>query len=387
VIRQRLGIAALYVGGLLGPFGGGMTAAMLPELGTDYDVTLGAATSSITAYLVPFAALMLFSGSLGERYGRTRTVMAAYAVYAVAALATAIAPTYELFLAGRVVQGAANAFTTPLLLAALAGTVATGRLGRALGTFAAFQSLGQASSPLVGGLAAELDWRWAFVGVAVVAGLLAVVGLPAPASSVAVADRPGRLRALWHPDVGRLVAVAAVGWACLGGLSFLVAIRAEDDFGLSAAQRGLLLTAFGVAGLFGARQVGRAVDRFGARRCALAGAVAGGTLVALCALWSPVALLAVGWAACGAASQFILVSLNTLSLSAVPENRGGAVSLVQAFRFGGGAVAPVAFLPLYHWAPVAGFVVPGALLALVTVLALGTGSRRTAPDPAAAPAR
>jgi hypothetical protein len=67
----------------------------------------------------------------------------------------------------------------------------------------------------------------------------------------------------------------------------------------------------------------------------------------------------------------VLVSLNTLSLSAVPENRGGAIGVVQAFRFGGGALAPVAFLPLYHLAPVAGFVVPGVLLATAAALALG----------------
>jgi MFS family permease len=188
----------------------------------------------------------------------------------------------------------------------------------------------------------------------------------------------GGLRSLWHAEVGRLAAVA-LGWACLGGMSFLVAIRAEEAFGLSSAQRGLLLTGFGLVGLVGGRQVGRAIDRFGARRCALAGALAGSVLVALCGVWTPVVLLAAGWAVCGVASQFMLVSLNTLSLSAVPENRGGAVSVVQAFRFGGGALAPVAFLPLYHLAPVAGFVVPGALLAVVTVAALGRRSAETAP--------
>jgi MFS family permease len=377
-------VAALYVGGLLGPFGGAMTTSMLPELGSHYGVTLGAATASLTAYLVPFALLMLVSGTLGERYGRNRTVVAAYAVYTVAALAGAVAPTYDLFLGARVVQGAANAFTTPLLLASLAGTAAAGRLGRALGTFAAFQALGQASSPLVGGLAAEVDWRWAFVGVAVVSTVLGLAGLPPAASPVAGrAVRAGRLRSLWQAEVGRLAAVA-LGWACLGGMSFLVAIRAEDVFGLSSAERGLLLTGFGLVGLVGGRQVGRAIDRFGARRCALAGALAGGVLVALCGVWTPVVMLAAGWAVCGVASQFMLVSLNTLSLTAVPENRGGAVSVVQAFRFGGGALAPVAFLPLYHLAPVAGFVVPGAVLAGVTVLALGR--RRVAEGAAVGPA-
>jgi MFS family permease len=374
-VNRRLRIAALYTGGLLGPFGGAMTTSMLPELGSAYDVSLGAATQSVTAYLVPLAVLMLVSGTLGERYGRGRTVVVGYAVYTAAALACAVAPTYDLFLVARAVQGGANAFTTPLLLASLASAVPAARLGATLGTFASLQAIGQTSSPLVGGLAAEVDWRWAFVGVAVVSAVLGSIGLPRPAGAVRPAEGAARLRSLWHADVGRLVAVAAVAWACLGGLSFLVAVRAEQDFGLSSAERGLLLTGFGFVGLVGGRYAGRAIDRFGARRCALAGSAAGGVLVSLCAFWTPAVVLGVGWAACGVASQLVLVSLNSLGLSVVPENRGGAISLVQAFRFGGGATAPVAFLPLYHLAPAAGFVVPGMLLIIVVTLALGGGVR------------
>lgn len=374
----RVRIGALYVGGLLGPFGGAMTTSMLPELGRTFDVSVSATTASLTAYLVPFAALMLISGTIGERYGRGRTVVLGYVVYTVASLAAAVAPTYELFLAARVAQGASNAFTTPLLLAALGATVPAARLGAALGTFASVQAIGQSSSPLVGGLAAEVDWRWAFVGAAVVSAVLAVVGLPRPTVPVTPAVGGGRLRSLWHREVGRLAIVAMAAWACLGGLNFLVAIRAEDDFGLSSSQRGLLLTGFGVVGLFGGRFVGRAVDRYGARRCALVGGLTGGVFVALCAFWTPAAGLAAGWALCGIASQVLLVSLNSLSLSAVPENRGGAVGVVQAFRFGGGALAPAAWLPLYHLAPAAGFVAPGLVLAAVTGLALGGRTSRTA---------
>jgi MFS family permease len=361
-----------------------MTTSMLPELGSTYGVSISATTASLTAYLIPFAALMLISGTLGERYGRGRTVVLGYAVYTVASLAAAVAPTYELFLAARVAQGAANAFTTPLLLAALGTSVPAAQLGRALGTFASVQALGQSSSPLVGGLAAEVDWRWAFVGAAVVSGVLGIIGLPRPTAPVSGGAGKGRLRALWHREVGRLAVVAMAAWACLGGLNFLVAIRAEDDFGLSSSQRGLLLTGFGIVGLLGGRLVGRAVDHYGARRCALVGGVTGGVFVALCAFWTPAAGLAVGWALCGIASQVLLVSLNSLSLSAVPENRGGAVGVVQAFRFGGGALAPATWLPLYHLAPAAGFVVPGLALAAVVGVALGRRDRTASPEPATA---
>jgi MFS family permease len=389
-LSDRLRIGGLYLGGLLGPFGGAMTTSMLPELGSTYDVSVSATTASLTAYLVPLAVLMLVSGTIGERYGRGRTVMLGYAVYTAASIVCALASTYSVFLGARVLQGAANAFTTPLLLVALGSTVPVERLGRALGTFASVQAIGQSSSPLVGGLAAEVDWRWAFVGVAAVSAVLGTLGLPRPTAPAAQVGGGGRLRSLWHREVGRLAIVAMAGWACLGGLNFLVAIRAEDVFGLSSAQRGLLLTGFGVVGLFGGRLVGRAVDRHGARRCGFVGGVGGGVLVALCAFWTPAAGLAAGWALCGVASQVLLVSLNSLSLNAVPENRGGAVGVVQAFRFGGGALAPAAWLPLYHLAPAAGFLAPGLVLAGVTGLAFGRRARPVQPSPveiSAAPER
>lgn len=64
---------------------------MLPELGADFGVPTGTASVSITAYLLPFAAVMLVSGTLGERWGRGRTVVAGYALYVLASLACVLA--------------------------------------------------------------------------------------------------------------------------------------------------------------------------------------------------------------------------------------------------------------------------------------------------------
>ncbi|MCO1576158.1 hypothetical protein M8C13_10360 [Crossiella sp. SN42] len=132
-----------------------------------------------------------------------------------------------------------------------------------------------------------------------------------------------------------------------------MALRLDEDFQLSAGARGLVLTGFGLTGILTARAVGRAVDRFGARRCALTGTVAGGVLLA------GVGLL---WAAAGPAMQLIMVGLNALVLAGNGDNRGGAVSVGQSLRFGGGALSPVAFVPVYHLDPLDAFLLPAALL-------------------------
>lgn len=368
-IRPRLAVGALFAGGFLGPFGGGVTASMLPEIAGDLDVSTGQAAVTLTAYLLPFGALMLISGTLGERWGRARTVVVGYLVYVLASLACVLAPTFDLLIAGRVLQGSANAFTTPLLLAALAAVTPTERLGRALGLFGSLQAAGQTSAPLVGGLSASVDWRYAFVGVAVVAAVLAAVGLPEHARVGGGRD-PVRLRTALRPDVIRTGLVAGLGWGALGGLSFLVAFRAGDDFGLSATGRGLLLTGFGVAGLLTARLVGGGVDRFGARRCVLLGALAGAVLVALVGTLGSLILVGVGWALAGVAAQLLLVGLNASVLAGGGANRGGAVSVVQALRFLGAAAAPVALTPLYGVHPSVAFLVPTLALALLAPVLL-----------------
>lgn len=343
---------------------------MLPELGASFGVSAGTASLSLSAYLLPFAAVMLVSGTLGERWGRRRTVVTAYAVYVGASVACVLAATLPLFLAARALQGAANAFTTPLLLAALGAAAPPGRLGRALGWFGSLQAAGQTSAPLVGGLAAELDWRLAFGGVAVVAGLLGVAGIP---SSGSRSDRPPALRTAWRPEILRMGTVAALGWGCLAGLNFLVALRLEEEFALGAGARGLVLTGLGVAGLLSARLVGGGVDRVGPRRSVLLGAGLGALVVVGVGLLPAVWMVTAAWALGGVATQLVLVGVNALVLRSSTQNPGGSMSVVQAVRFGGGAVSPVVITPIYVADPLAGFLLPATLLAVVVPAVLPRG--------------
>lgn len=368
--RAKLQRAALYAGGFLGPFGGSVVVSMLPEIGDDLEVSAGTAATTVTTYLGVFAAMMLFSGTLGTRWGRVRTVRTAYLVYAAVALGAALAPTFAFLSATRMLQGAANAFTTPLLLAALALITPKDKLGRALGLFGAMQATGQTVAPLIGGLAAEVNWRWAFVVLAVAAVVLAALGLPDSVRDDRSAADPARLRDALTGRVLRIGLVALLGWGALGGLNFMLAFRAEDVFGLTPAQRGALLTVFGFAGILTARPVGMLIDRIGARRTVLAGTLGGSVLVVIIGLapWLP--LVGVAWFAAGVASQCVLVGVNAAVLGGEGGNRGGAVSVVQAFRFGGAACTPLVLTPVYAADPTVSFLLPAAILGVVAPLVM-----------------
>jgi MFS family permease len=335
----------LYLGGFIGPFGGAVLAVLVPELRVAFDATTEQIALAVPAYLVPFALLQLVSGTLGERAGRRRTVQVAYLGYAVASVLTSVAPGIDLFLAGRALQGVANAFTTPLVMAALADVVPRERLGRSIGTFAGVQAAGISFAPLLGGLAAEVSWRLAFLAPALVA--LGLMLVPPADPEHAPAERAS-LRELANRRMARLMLAACAGYLGFTGLPFLVSLRIDDAFGLGSSTRGLILAAYGAAGFALGNAAGRVVDRTGGRRGATAGAVIGAAFVLLIGVaTTPVALVVV-WTAGGAASALLWAGLNTLAVETSETNRAGVVSAYQASKFAGAAAAPIAWLDLYH---------------------------------------
>jgi MFS family permease len=364
-----LRIAAVYLGAALGPLGGGVVSPMLPQVGRSLGVPAHSVALSLTVYLVPFAAVQLVSGSLGERWGRRNTVLAAYLLYLLASLGCALAPNLTVLLVMRGVQGVANAFTSPLLLAGLVDMVPSSRLSRSVGLVASCQAAGLSFAPLIGGFAAAVSWRWAFGAVAVVAAVLALAPPPGAARPGAAAPR---WRPLLSPRMGLLSAAALASYLGATSLAFLVALYAEEHLGLGPAVTGVALLGFGLAGLLFGAVWGSVLDRAGARYCGAVAALLTAVFVACIGLIQSPWLLAVCWTATGAAASMLTVALQNLTVRAVPENRGGAVSAVSAFRFSGSAVAPLVWLPIYYVHPTAAFVAAGSslLIAVVALLAL-----------------
>jgi MFS family permease len=363
-----------YAGGFLGPLGGGVVVVLIPDLRQSLHTTTTGAAVTLTVYLIPFALLQLASGTLGERIGLERTIRAAYVVYAFASAAVVLTTSLLPFLALRAIQGGANAFTTPLLVATLANTTRRAALGRAMATFAAAQTVGSVTAPLVGGLAGAVDYRLAFIGPAATALLLAVAPLPRQPRQ---GDTRATLRSAITRRSVRLAAFAFFAYMSTVALGFLVALRAADTFGLSSGARGLLLACFALAGAVAGRPIGVLIDGRGAGAVLFLGASASALVIPLVGLAPSVGWLALAWALAGVASQTIWAAVFTLSVDAAP-NRAGAVSFVGACRFTGNALAPFVWLPLYHihgWLP---FVGAGSVLSM---LVLGASVKRKAIRP------
>jgi MFS family permease len=368
----------LYVGGFLGPFGGAVLAVLIPELRSAFDASTAEIAAAVPAYLVPFALLQIVSGTVAERVGRRRVVTVAYLAYAIASLAAAVAPGIQAFLLCRGLQGAANAFTSPILLAGLADSVPAAERSRAVGTFAGVQAGGISLAPLLGGLAAEISWRLAFIVPALVA--LALIAVPPPEGRIDGRQRAS-FRALWTARMAALCTAGFAGYVGMTGLAFLVSLRSVDAFGLGATSRGLLLAAFGAAGMVLGRAAGIAVEHLGHIRAVVIAALVCACAVAPLGVARPAAVYAALWLLAGAGSALLWAGLNTVALESVPVNRAGAVSVFAAAKFAGTAVAPLAWLPLYHGSSGEAFLAAG--IATATIVPVAVLLRRLPPSPPA----
>lgn len=135
----------------------------LPSLATDLSASSSQQQWVINAYMLPLAALILIGGSLGDRYGRVRLYRIGVVWFALASLACAIAPTVEILLAARFLQGIGGALLTPGSLSIIEATLRREDRGRGVGQWSGLTGIAAAVGPLIGGLLVDVSWRWVFV--------------------------------------------------------------------------------------------------------------------------------------------------------------------------------------------------------------------------------
>ena len=208
----------------------------LPVMGEDLDADVGGLQWIINGYMLMLAALILLSGSLGDRYGRRRMYVAGVAGFAVASAICAAAPNLEVLIAGRVLQGVGGALLTPGSLAILQASFKAADRGKAVGTWSGLTSVAAAIGPFAGGgLVDAGSWRLIFLlnlPLAVATIWIALKHVPESRDESAPAklDLPG----------------AVLATAGLGGLTYGLIAAGEGGFGQA---RVLLVLAVGLVSL------------------------------------------------------------------------------------------------------------------------------------------
>ena len=149
----------------------------LPAIRADLGSGLAAQQWVVEAYLLTLGALLLVGGSLGDLLGRRRIFALGLMGFGVTSVICAVAPTVELLIAARALQGVAGALLVPASLAVITATFPDDERAAAIGSWTAWTGIAMVVGPLGGGVLIDsASWRWIFaINVPLVLATLALV--------------------------------------------------------------------------------------------------------------------------------------------------------------------------------------------------------------------
>ena len=154
----------------------------LPRMASDLHSSTADLQWVISVYMLALGAFMVPAGRIGDIFGRRRALLAGIALFGVASVFCAIAPSAAVVIAFRAVQGVGAAFIFPVSVSVLTNAFPPGQSSHAIGLAYGIAGLGNAAGPLVGGLLTEtLGWRaifWLLVPLAAVSLLIGVKTVP-----------------------------------------------------------------------------------------------------------------------------------------------------------------------------------------------------------------
>ena len=252
--------------------------AVLPLISEDLRVSPSTAALTISVSTGTLALALVPMSALAERVGRVRLMTVALTAAAGLGLLAPLAPTIELLLLVRGLQGVAIAGLPALAMAHLSEEVEAGAVGGAMGLYVAGNTVGGLSGRLISSAVADVaGWRAGLAAVGAVALVCVVVFrllLPPPLATAPQAATGGmRTHLLLHlrdPGVRRLCLASFVlmsGFVTV--YNFLGYRLLQQPFGLSQTLVGLVFLSY-LAGTLTAPGAGRLGDRVGRRTVLLA---------------------------------------------------------------------------------------------------------------------
>lgn len=165
-LKSRQGrwlLLATVLGSSLAFLDGSIVNIALPAIGREFDSGVEGLQWTINAYTLMLAAFVLIGGSLGDRLGRRRVFVTGVVWFAIASVVCATAPSIEVLIAARALQGVGAALLTPGSLALISASIDEEDRGAAIGAWSGLAGVATAGGPLVGGwLVEHVSWRAVF---------------------------------------------------------------------------------------------------------------------------------------------------------------------------------------------------------------------------------
>lgn len=304
VMSLRRSILVLGVLEAFGPLSMDLYLPQLPQLAGSLGTSDALAQATMSVCMVGLGVGQLVAGPLSDRFGRRRPLLVGVALFAILSLVCALAPTIQVLLVARLLQGLAGSAGLVITMAVARDMYSGVELSRMLSLLALVSASTPIIAPVIGGaLALVLDWRGIFGVLAGIGAALFILALTSLRETLPPGLRHGGglrrtaadFRALSRDGLFLVIVVAAAaGGAAFFGYLSMSSFVLQDEFGLSPQQFSLFFALNALANLAGAQLSRVLVRRLGPARLYLIGQVA--TVAAALLLLAGVLL---GWGVAG----------------------------------------------------------------------------------------
>jgi DHA2 family methylenomycin A resistance protein-like MFS transporter len=354
----------------------------LVTMARDLGVGTPAIAWIVDAYVIAFASTLLFAGALGDRLGAKRVFIAGFAMFGIASIGCALAPTFAILAGMRVLQGIGASALVPCSLGLIAHAAGndSGKRAWAIGVWTAAGSVSLAVGPIAGGaLVATLGWRSIFF-----------INLPICAAAMWLTQRMTRetetRSGSFDPRVllgffrdrafGAAVGVGFAINASLYGTLFMFAIYLQHSRGYSPLDVGLALLPFAIALGISNVAAGPLIGKHGTRFPMLAGlsvAFAGFAMLLVCGAQTAYVTMVPALVAIPLGIGIAVPAMTSALLGTIPRSRSGLASgVLNTVRQAAGALGiAVAAAAIARVGSVAGLHVLTALCLAAIGVAIG----------------
>jgi predicted MFS family arabinose efflux permease len=327
------------------------TDPVIPQIAAGLSVDPATAALLSTAFTLPYALVQPVLGALADMFSKARLMLLCLLVLALATLACALAPNFELLVIARMVAGLAGGGVVPISFALVGDKFAIAERQVAMGRLLFAIMVGNLLGATCAGVVSDLvGWRGVFFVLSGLGGLVFLVAIPAFRE---FNEAPGRFdvsslvpnyRTIFHNPLAKI----CFGSVFLEGVFMYgvfphIATLMHDAGETRASIAGIVIAGFGVGGALYGLMVSRLLARIGETGLMRAG----GTVMGFCLL---VIAARAAWPI--EFGNFVLLGFGFYMLHAViqiyaselaPAARGSAMALHSFFFFLGQAVGPIIY--------------------------------------------
>lgn len=265
-----LTITALFT---LQPVSTDLYLPALPEITQHFGVGVSQTQMTLTVFVIAFGLAQLIAGPLSDRFGRWPTAIAAGLLYTSASIVCVLAPSLELLIWGRLLQGVGACMALVNARAIIRDSYSAEEGARLIAKSGSLMSIAILLGPTIGGLLqGAFGWRAAFVVLSVLGALtLAAVATLLTETNQhknPQATNPASLLATYgavtrHPAFIAYTATQAASYAGLFAFLSGSSPVLQTVLGLSPQQYGLFFSACAVGYLIGTFVCRRALRLYG----------------------------------------------------------------------------------------------------------------------------